>query len=155
MSQTMCQLETIFCDDVRTESSGKKIYVGVYSSAMLVSKIPATLPALVILLRLLVTEDRFPRKSLRFVILSDDEPLFEHEPPMGEIESRKESVFENEGDIGHSIAIIGAQINIAPFQVKGPMKIRARAYIDGNEVRGAALLVRATELSVEAEVEQA
>ncbi|WP_374284852.1 hypothetical protein [Novosphingobium sp.] len=45
---------TIFCDDLRTESTGKHIYIGVYEDGMVVEEnFPITLPTFIFAIRLL------------------------------------------------------------------------------------------------------
>jgi hypothetical protein len=64
---------SIFCDDVRFETNGKQIYIGVYPAEMLVSPgFPATLPVfhVVIQYRELVAEDN--KDPLYLVVLNTD-----------------------------------------------------------------------------------
>ncbi|WP_145671801.1 DUF6941 family protein [Azospirillum brasilense] len=69
---------TIFCDDVRYETSGKAIIIGVYSSDMFVSgDVPITLPRLLILCEV-VSPIEDPVKRLK--IRAFGPPLGQEEP---------------------------------------------------------------------------
>ena len=70
------QVETLFCDDIRHETNGKAMYIGVYSSAMLVQQFPITLPKLCIAIKVTTPADQ-PFRSFSLRILKDDDVIQE------------------------------------------------------------------------------
>ena len=67
-------LQTIWCDDIRHEMSGKISYIGVYSSILFVPSFPITLPKLCVSI-MLATSVAKPFEKLNIRILRDDDSL--------------------------------------------------------------------------------
>jgi hypothetical protein len=137
MSGFTAQLEVIYCDDVRTENTGKKIHVGVYSSALLLSEIPAKLPTFMVLIKLAMAAAYVPKESIRFVLLLDDKVLFEQELAP-EMVQEIPSQIKGEG----GIACANVELRFQGFDIENAGTLRVRAYVDGTEYRGLALDIR-------------
>jgi hypothetical protein len=138
MSPDVRQLEVVYCDDVRVETSGKRILIGVYTATMYVPQFPATLPKFCVILSYLGSADTPPEK-LRFLVFRDGELLAEQALPDGA--ARK---LLNDAD-GLDAPLIRAmmQMEFSPFELTGPCTLRVRAEVDGIELRSSALRVRA------------
>ncbi len=65
-------IDTIFCDDIRSEMGGKLSYMGVYGGGLFVSEIPATLPKLCLAIRLFVPIQYLGSKVVGKVLYQDD-----------------------------------------------------------------------------------
>ncbi len=133
------QLEVIYCDDVRDERSGKRIYVGVYKATMFVPEFPALLPKFCVVLTLQYSADRAPDK-LRFLVLRDDELIAEKTLPDGE----PKKPFLNKEAEGMDGPLCNAtiQFDFSPFEVAGPCTIKVRAEVDGTMIRTSGLRIR-------------
>lgn len=83
----------IYCDDIRTETSGKITIVGAYGSELMVEEFPALLPQLAIYLTIW-TPTANPFKSLVPRVYMDDEVL--HEDPHNT--ERMEKAFQRESE---------------------------------------------------------
>lgn len=141
MSTSFCQLEAVFCDEIRIENNGKKIFIGVYSSAMLVDAFPATLPRLTVSLNLLLSSNRHPKDSLRFVLLMDEAVLAESEVPADLLSEMRVRAAERAHD-ETSIGRLTVEFNLTPFKVPSPCKLRVRAHADGHEIKTAGLSIQ-------------
>lgn len=92
---TSRHLEVIFCDDVRTEITGKQIYIGVYGSHLLVDEFPANLPSLsIIATAVTAIEDPFKKLVFRVIDESDGEVILEKKVP-SELLPQPENAPEN------------------------------------------------------------
>jgi hypothetical protein len=107
--------QVILCDDVRQETNGKYIIIGLFTSDILVNEFPAYLP-----LRLLITYEmeEIGDQKLDFLWFLDDKPLIEMEGGV-----RQET--------------LGAPIVIAlppgPLHVDGPGRLRVSARLESGE----------------------
>ena len=134
----MQQLESTFCDLVRTEDNGKRILIGVYRD-VLYTEFPATLPTFSILVSLVVDKDSHPKDSLVFKLIRDDEVLVEQAAPpemLKQLADSAESAEEN------TVARLAAEFNFGSLKLEGPCVLRVRALIDGEEIRAAGLRVQ-------------
>lgn len=138
MSPNVSQLEVIYCDDVRVEITGKRILIGVYTATMDVPQFPATLPKFCILLSYLGSADTPPEK-LRFLVYRDDELLAEQSLPYG---AARKPLNDAEGLDAPLIRAM-MQMEFSPFELAGPCTLRARAEVDGVQLRSSALRIRA------------
>ena len=127
-------LETMFCDDVRQETSGKFIFVGVYSNDMVVSKFPVTLPKLCIQAKAVTFADD-PFQELRIKTYIDDELIkslaADLEPP----DPRKGPAVDERV---HTNTMI---FTVTDLTLEGPCVIRVRAQTEREEFRGLSLHV--------------
>ena len=127
-------LETLFCDDVRQETSGKFIFVGVYSNDMVVSKFPVTLSKLCIQAKAVTfAEDPFEELNIKTYI--DDELIkslaADLEPP----DPRKGPGIDDRVHVNTMI------FTIPDLTIEGPCVIRVRAQTEREELRGLGLHV--------------
>lgn len=135
-------LSAIYCDDIRNEVGGKYSLMGVYQSEMVFPQFPALTPKFCarITLRFAV-EDR-PRESLKIQLFSGEALLGVMEINQEQIQSSE--LPPNDPDIPPEDRILAIQTVLAfsPFQIAAPCRLRLRAYIDGNEIKGNGLKIR-------------
>lgn len=127
-------LETLFCDDVRQETSGKFIFVGVYSDDMVVSKFPATLPKLCILAKAVTLADD-PFQELTIKTYIDDELIKSLAASLAPPDSRKGPGIDERVHVNTMI------FTIPDLTLEGPCVIRVRAQTEREELRGLGLHV--------------
>lgn len=131
-SPILPQAFAIFCDDVRREVGGKLTFIGVYQSALYAGSMPGVIPQLFCVLYF-----RYPltrhSSDVEFKIFSDERLLASKKahplPPIDSI------------DPSHKVATATAVFQFVPFEIVGPGLLRARAYIDGEEVRAGTLRI--------------
>lgn len=113
-------LETIFCDDVRTEASGKRIYIGVYGSHLLVDEFPARLQQLCIVVTAVTPVDEPFEKLIFRVTERDDSPvLYEVEVPVNALISNENKILSTTR-VAH---FIQSTISVPNIEIKneGPL----------------------------------
>lgn len=134
---------TVFCDDVREEKLGKRIYIGVYNSELLIDgDFPAFLPTFAFVITYLEPlED--PIEPVIIKIFAPD--LDGGSNILGEITlpddrpQRPESQIPD-GQSEYRAVIIPAKVG--PLELQGPGYLKVRAYKGGEEIRLGALRVR-------------
>jgi hypothetical protein len=136
MSEGLCQLEVIYCDDIRAEANGKRMYIGVYTSAMILPFFPAMLPKLCIFLRYLGTADPPPR-LISFSVFRNDELLQEAALPEEAVKRANKAL---EGTAANAVRA-DMTFEFTPFEVREPCTLRVKANVDGKELKSATLRI--------------
>ncbi|MBK8508948.1 MAG: hypothetical protein IPL51_09955 [Candidatus Competibacteraceae bacterium] len=131
-------LSAIFCDDIRQESSGKLIYIGVYHSALIVQEFPATLPTFHIMATV-VTPTINPFRKLVVRALQDLETIKEMEIPGNELASVPESPFIANIDPKERILSARVLLSWSPLRLDGPCILRVVAQTESEELACLAL----------------
>ena len=129
----------IFCDDVRQEVGNKLSYLGIYGPNLIVPAFPTTLIKLCCVLTVRLPADA-PPKSVIFRLLRDDEVVFEANltPPDGAVET--DALAGASGDSAASRCLnITTIAQLVSFQIPKQTPLKARALVDGKELRGGAL----------------
>lgn len=129
---------TVFCDDIRYETSGKSIYIGVYHNTLnLVTKEPTALPVLHCAARLMVPSD-MQAKQLVFKILQEingEEKVLVEGPIIAVNESLNASKDKEK------FVYCLSHLAISPLIITSNFILKSRAYLDGEEVRLGVLAV--------------
>lgn len=128
----------IFCDDVRQEAGNKVSYMGIYGPNLVVPSFPTTLVKLCCILNVRVPAGSIPT-SIGFKLLRDDEVIFESELPA---ESYHPLVVPP-GDLDLQALTVSVVAQLLSFPVTQQASLKARAYIDGKELRGGTLVIQA------------
>lgn len=137
-------LQTLFCDDIRHETSGKLTLVGVYSDALIVPELPATLPRLCLVARLIAPLAQPPRLvTLR---------VFKDDQLVQEVAARKEDLTDMLRAAAHypaqtrseRVQIVQFLVEFSPFQLDRPGLLRVHAETDQGRLEGAPLQVSTT-----------
>jgi hypothetical protein len=129
------QLIAIFCDDVRREEGNKLSYMGVYTSVLGVNSFPAVIPRLCFALTARIPADAIPTE-LRFRLIKDEEVIAENVvPPEALSAARSASVNDDQW------VQFGTIFQIFPVPLEGPCFLRARAILDGVELKGGSLAI--------------
>jgi hypothetical protein len=133
-----------FCDDVRQEAGNKLSYMGIYGANLVVPSIPTTLVKVccVFSIRMPTTS---PPKQVIFRLLKNDEVIFEAEMPAIDLNDSLQIHQPNDSDA--RALTIGSIAQLIPFHIDQPCTLRARAIIDGKELRGGGLEVLAAEVA--------
>ena len=137
-------LQTLFCDDIRHETSGKLTLVGVYSDALIVPELPVTLPRLCLVARLIAPLGQPPR-SVTLKVFKDDQLV-------QEVAARKEDLADMVRTAVHypaqsraeRVQIVQFLVEFAPFQLDRPGLLRVHAETDLGQLEGASLQVSTT-----------
>ena len=137
-------LQTLFCDDIRHETSGKLTLVGVYSDALIVPELPATLPRLCLVARLIAPLAQPPR-SVTLRVFKDDQLV-------QEVAARKEDLADMLRAAAHypaqtrseRVQIVQFLVEFSPFQLDRPGLLRVHAETDLGRLEGAPLQISTT-----------
>ena len=116
--------DTVFCDDVRKEDTGKLVMVGVYGARMLLPGFPALLPSLALLVRMRTPLTR-PFKFLATEVLHDGATLvtsISDESLLSQVSARAAEMAQ---DKDRSI-IVASLIEVGPLPLIAPGKIQVR-----------------------------
>lgn len=126
-------MTTVLCDDVRREEGHKLSYLGIYSESLLLNDFPARLPKLCFVMSVhLPAEDPLPR-SVSFRLLKDGEVLAQ---TAIDPESLAVDRPERAGEDGTARRVIRSVLQIFPIEFTEPCTLRARAIVDGEELKG-------------------
>jgi hypothetical protein len=136
-------IHVLYCDDIRTEIGGKHSFMGVYNSEMVFPDFPASLPKLHAHITVTVPYEESPKHRVEIRLLHGDLVLAEaildqatlalYPVPLPDMESAPE-----ERNLALTLDFI-----LSPFQVPEPTRILLRAMVDGEELKGNALKIRA------------
>ena len=130
---------TTFCDDIRFENNGKRLFIGVYSGTMFVSApFPITLPSLAFNVAYIDESGvELPPLSLKIFFPGDEEdsPSIVSEFPQGfHSEKQRASVdrpFEQPGD--QLLMIMNIPLVVYGVEIKQPGAIKVRMH-RGDEI---------------------
>lgn len=140
-------VETLFCDDIRHEVSGKVSFIGVYSGALFAPNFPITLPKLCLSVKV-VTPVNEPLRALTLRVFRDEETLQEitlDEAQLAEASDMAEEMPEDK----RSGRVQMAQLMLAfsPIRFDTPCKLRVRVQTEDGELSGMALKIERTPAS--------
>lgn len=135
-------LRAIYCDDIRNELGGKLSFMGVYSSDMILPSFPATLSKICAYITLTVPLNTPPKKSIAIRLLSGEAVIAEVIIDEASLESASLPPADLDTPEEERSLAIALTFVMAPLQVPEPMKIRLRAEVDGEELKGNALKIR-------------
>ena len=130
-------MTSIFCDDVRSEVGNKYSFMGVYAARMHVANFPIVLPKFCVAMSVHFRGKQSLPGSLTFTLFRDDDILAKI--PIDVAEAVPSEV-DSETNEEHAIILNGI-MQLFPLQIAQPCKLKARAIIDSEELRGGALIV--------------
>jgi len=132
------QVQTIFCDDIRHEISGKVSYIGVYSEKLLVERLPVILPKLCIAVKVLSSIDK-PFKNLELNIYQgDDKVIYSSKID----EKQLVQVFNKPvNDIDNGVQIAQLQLILTPLKLDAECKIKVEVKTEEGIISGLGLEV--------------
>lgn len=131
-----------FCDDVRQEIGNKLSYLGIYGPNLIVPAFPTTLVKLCCVFSVRVPLGKLP-KNVTFRLLRDDEVLFEAD--VTPAEARGTANGGNAHGTDAMALAISSVAQLIAFPVTQRCFLRARAIVDGEELRGGTLELLAGE----------
>lgn len=137
-------LETLFCDDIREEVSGKMTLVGVYGPNLLVQSFPAKIPKLCLHMRLVLPE-QFQFEKASFSIFKGTERIAAAEVPPQLIADRRAKGTTDviEGLEGDKVFLVAVQMVLSGLEFDKPVPLRVRVNLDDVEIKGMGLQVAA------------
>jgi hypothetical protein len=135
-------MTTIMCDDVRREEGNKLSYMGIYSSDLLVSGFPVTLPKLCFVMSVICPAREAPPTKLTFRLLRDEEVLAEMSISEDALSNLQQQTSGADSPDNKRLTI-GTVIQMFPLQFSGPCVLKARALCDGEELKGGSWTVDA------------
>jgi hypothetical protein len=135
-------IETLFCDDIRHEVSGKLTFVGVYSSHLFVPKFPITLPKLCLAVKV-ISPGSQPLEALSLRIFRNDETLQKIDVDEQQLATASDSV-DQIAESQREGAVQTAQFFLvfSPIQFDAPCTLVVRAQTESGELRGLSLQVQ-------------
>jgi hypothetical protein len=143
-------VETIFCDDIREEKTGKISFIGTYSSHLFARDFPITLSKFCINVKVVIPLE-YSFEDLVFKVYKDEEEMIQAKADESELEiffeqakiSNKDKDKENNRIYAFQIRIV-----VSPFQIENECVLRVHAEIDNEIFCGAGLtLGKAKEVS--------
>ncbi len=135
-----------FCDDVRQEVGNKLSYLGIYGPILIVPELPTTLVKLCCVFSVRVPLDAAPR-HVQFRLLRDDEVLFEANLRQSDMADSNQSA---SGESRDGMALTFASIaQLVSFPITQRCLLKARAIVDGHELRGGTLELTAPDVRPE------
>ena len=130
----------VFCDDVRQEVGNKLSYLGVYGPNLVVPAFPTTLIKLCCVLTVRLPASAPPPKSVVFRLIRDDEVVFEANLSPADGGTDAGTLAEARDDTAASRCLnITAIAQLVSFPIPQQAMLKARAMVDGKELRGGAL----------------
>ena len=131
-----------FCDDVRQEVGNKLSFLGVYGPNLIVQSFPTTLVKLCCVMTVRTPANQRP-KSVIFKLVKDEEVIFQAELSPSDL--KEDSAIFEEKDKGPVVLTISTAAQIIGLPLTQHGFLRARAVVDGKELRGGALELQAME----------
>ncbi len=134
-------VETLFCDDIRHEISGKLSYIGVYSGGLFVPTFPVTLPKLCLSVKIVTPAEELLR-SLSLRVLKDEETLQEIALDEKQLAAASDSAEEmTEEQKKERVHVAQFVLVFSPIQFEEPCILRIRVQTEDSELRGVSLKV--------------
>lgn len=139
---------TIFCDDIRHETTGKVTFVGTYGAHLYIANVPSVIPRICCAVTYREAPDAVGKVVIRVIHENDDE-----EQVIGQIEYEIAPGDMPEPDSSEPFTMREGRFffEFSPFTVPGPGTLKVRAFRDDNEIRLGALAIDLMQPSATAE----
>ena len=137
-------LQTIFCDDIRHETSGKLTLVGMYSDSLFVPQLPVTLPRVCLVARL-ISSLKQPARSVKLRVYKGTDLIQELMAQETDLAAMLRNVptYEAAGS-SDRVQVVQFLVEFAPFQINGPCLLRVHAETEDGLHEGASLSISQT-----------
>lgn len=133
-------METIYCDDVRSEIGNKLSFMGIYGPNILLTEFPAVLAKFCVVMSLHMPADT-KAQAVTFSLFKDDEEIGRSTALIADVRKAAPEPSEPDDDLRMTIRFIA---QMTPLQIQGPCRLKARADVDGQTVKGGSLRVDRT-----------
>lgn len=130
-------LETIYCDDVRSEVGNKLSYMGVYGSNFLVPAFPTVLPKICAVMLLHLPEST-SAATVTFSLLCNEREIGR---AGGSIEEARRAAMPPREVGGEKYLAIRFIAQVSPLPLDAPCRLIALAEVDGSRLQGGVLVV--------------
>lgn len=135
--RTARRCDAIYCDDVRQEAGNKLSYMGVYSTDMYVSKLPALLPKFCVVIKA-VTPIQRPFGPIQFRVTYGDNVLAELD-----VSPDNPAVDNQRAQEDTAAYVASAIVTLSPFQIEEADVLRALVIDeDGQEFKAFGLRIQ-------------
>ena len=137
-------LHVVFCDDVRQEAGNKLSLMGIYQASLSVPSLPTKLPKLCAVLTA-TTPVSQPFKRLKYELTKNEQVVVSTEVPTEMLEhltaNVKEQADADADPSGVWVTEVGVVMQLTPFEVNEPFRLRSRIETESEVIRGQALTV--------------
>jgi hypothetical protein len=130
-------MTAVMCDDVRREEGNKLSYMGIYDASLLVARFPIVLPKLCFVLSVYFRGEDVVPSSVVFRLYNDEHMIGEMSIP-GEQLALLADGMRNTAPVESTQLRVGAIVELVPFHVERPCRLKVRAIVDGAELKGGA-----------------
>lgn len=139
-------VDTIFCDDIRNEDSGKLLVVGMYGSELVVNQqAPVLLPSLVLFIRAKTTVDQ-PFRKFTTRVWFDDELVTETAVDEASLNAAAAKLSEDSApDSENRVHMMQAIARMSPFPILRSGTLRVRVETESEILKAGALTIRVLE----------
>ena len=137
---TSAFMETIYCDDVRSEIGNKLSFMGIYGPNILLNEFPAILSKLCAVMSLHMPAET-QAETVTFFLYKDDEEVGRSTAHIADVRKAATQLREFDDERRLTIRFIA---QMAPLQLEGPCRLKARAEVDGETIKGGSLVVEKT-----------
>jgi len=137
---TSAFMETIYCDDVRSEIGNKLSFMGIYGPNILLNEFPAILSKLCAVMSLHLPADT-QAENVTFSLYKDDEEIGRSTALIADVRKAATQPRESDEERRLTIRFIAQMV---PLQLQGPCRLKARAEVDGEMIKGGSLVVERT-----------
>ena len=130
-------LTTVFCDDVRNEIGNKLSFMGIYGPNILLNEFPAVLPRFCVVMSLQLPAET-QSDAVTFCLYKDDQEIGRAEASISEARKTAPTVPDSDEERRLTIRFIAQMTSL---QLDGPCRLKARAEVDGETIKGGSLIV--------------
>ncbi len=142
-------LNVVYCDDVRQETGNKLSLMGLYQADLVVPAMPTKLPKLCAVFTA-KTPASLPFKHLKFELTKNEQVVASTEIPSEALEQLSRSPKPREEDDSKPtqwVLEIGVALQLTPFEINEPFKLRSRIQTESELIRGQSLTIKKSEPS--------
>lgn len=134
-------VDVMFLEDVRQESNGKNLFIGVFGPMMIVPSFPFTVRQLIARMSFTTSPDAIPH-SLRFVVHVGGKPVREVTVPAQDLANAKaeRAKIKPKGDQDVFLRV-NSFVDLARLEISGPCRIATYVEAGGRAYRGTSLEV--------------
>lgn len=135
-------LSAVYCDDIRNEMGGKVSLMGVYQSDMVFPQFPVITSKFCARITLRFAVENRPKEALKIELFAGDNAIGAIEMDSQQIQTTELPPLDADIPAEDQYLALQAMLVFSPFQIEAPCRLRLRASVDGNEIKGNGLKIR-------------
>jgi len=132
-------LHAIYCDDIRLELGSKQSLMGVYTGELLVPRFPATMAKLCAIIEMHLPSETTV-ESFKIECYLEDKVLARTEMDVADLHAMQNDPVNLPKK--KEWMMMAVSFIFSPLIVEGNTKIRASAFVNGEEYKAASLMIR-------------